>query len=132
MWLLTGDSIAVGLSQHLHPAALIATVGQGSSKGAAAMRSDKHGRVVVSLGVNDDPRQREQFARRVRLVLQGRQCVVWLTMPSHVGFNDELRRIKDKRLRLVSGRVSTVDGIHPTQTGYRTLAVRVRRALSTC
>lgn len=134
MWLLTGDSIAVGLSQVMHPAAVVARVGQGSTQGAAVIRGDSHGRLVVSLGVNDDPHQTSQFARDVRAVVAGRECVVWLTIPTRPAFNRVLRARarSDLRLRLVDARVPTRDGIHPTPAGYRHIAHSIRAALLAC
>jgi hypothetical protein len=133
-WLLTGDSIAVGLSEVMHPARVLATVGQGTTHGAAVAESDGHRRLVVSLGVNDDPHQAQAFRREVHRVLTGRSCVVWLTIPSHPAFNRVLRTERDRhhRLRLVDARVPTRDHVHPTPAGYRQIARSVRRALRAC
>jgi hypothetical protein len=133
-WLLTGDSIAVGLAQHTHPAAQVAKVGQDSTAGARAIRSDSHTRIVVSLGVNDDPRHAHHFRQNVREILTGRECVVWLTIPSHPEFNRVLRteRRRNRRLRLVDADVPMRDHVHPTPGGYRQIADRSRRALRSC
>lgn len=131
MTLLAGDSIAVGLSDWLH-VPVDARVGIGSGAGAARIARRPESRLVVSLGANDDPAQSSRvFERRVRLVLEGRERVVWLTVPSRPRVNAALRRRarRDGRLRLVDGRVPTVDGVHPTRAGYRRLAAKVRRRL---
>lgn len=129
--LLLGDSIALGLAQFLHPRHVDAAVGRGSAVGAVVAQHHGDRTLVVSLGVNDDPRQVAQFRRRVVVVLRGRRRVVWLTMRRHPGFNRVLRRVARarSRLRVVDGLVPTVDGTHPTVGGYRTLAHRITRAL---
>lgn len=131
MWLLTGDSIAVGLGSQLHPDALIATVGQGSGRGAALIRKAPQRRVVVSLGANDSDRD-GRFRARVASVLRGRDCVVWLAIPEHPRLNRILTGVTDSRLHVVRTHVPRSDGIHPTAAGYKSLAFSVRRALADC
>lgn len=131
MTLLAGDSIAVGLSDYLH-VPVDARVGIGSGAGAARIARRPESRVVVSLGANDDPVQGVRvFERRVRMVLRGRERVVWLTVPSRPRVNRALRRVAaaDERLLLVDGRVPSSDGVHPSGRGYRRLAAKIRRRL---
>lgn len=130
--IVTGDSIAVGLGSHLPEATAVrARVGRESREGLRVIRSLRTHVLVVSLGINDDPAASAVFRRRVRLAIDGRDVVVWLTMRRHPAFNDALRDVArdDHRLCVVSGIVPTVDGTHPTPGGYRTLRLRVRRAL---
>lgn len=135
MFLLGGDSIAVGLSHHMHPAAVVAQVGIGSQAGSERIARRRLRRVVVSLGVNDDPSNVSTFAGSVHRVLRRRDCVVWLKVRGHDRFNAKLKAIRsrDGRLHLVRiAGVATVDGIHPTQHGYRLIAQRTRRQLRAC
>lgn len=134
--LLAGDSIALGLAAYLHATKVDAVVGRGSQAGVEAIAHDFAKRAVVDLGVNDDPRApfAKAFVKRIPLVLDGRECVVWLTMRRHPAFNAALRNaaLRDRRLVVVDGIVPTVDGTHPTVPGDRTLAARIRRALRRC
>lgn len=131
--IVTGDSIALGLAPYLH-APVVARVGIGSRAGTAMIRRIHARDLVVDLGVNDDQHAVSLFARRIHLVLEGRRCVVWLTMRHHRWFNSDLRLVArhDDRLRVISGIVPTVDGTHPTASGYRVLAGRVRIARAGC
>jgi lysophospholipase L1-like esterase len=126
--IVAGDSIALGLAPYLHLQP-VAKVGIGSQRGTAMILPNKDKRLVINLGTNDAP-QSPRFRQRVELILQGRKQVVWLTIRGHSRYNRILRSIasKDYRLKVVNGLVPTVDGIHPTSRGYRSLALRIRHA----
>lgn len=128
MLAVTGDSIALGLSAYLRPRPAIveATVGIGSA--AAAPRIPRAGRLVVSLGVNDDDRYGlPAFRRAVTLARRRSSCALWLTVRHHPRHDRVLRatarRFSDFVL-VPATDVPTVDGIHPTPEGYRVLARR--------
>jgi hypothetical protein len=127
--LVAGDSLAVGVAPHVHRARVDAAVGRGSAEGVRRIRNHGDRVLIVSLGVNDPPSAGQSFRQRVRLVLEGRECVAWITIPSRPELTAVLRTEanRDRRLRLVSMTgIALADGVHPTS--YRTLAGRAVRA----
>ena len=134
-FLLAGDSIAVGLQLYgLRPNSSAVRVGRRTAQGAAIIAKRPEKRVVVSLGTNDDPGDTKMFRASIKRVLNGRSCVIWLTLPRHKAFNDILRQEdrRYKRLHRVNAAVPTSDGIHPTVAGYKAINTKVRKKLKTC
>jgi lysophospholipase L1-like esterase len=125
MSLLTGDSLAVGISAFLH-VPVDARVGRTSRQGLVHIQHSDASVLYVSLGAND-PDDPTPFRRRVRLALQGRRCVAWVQVPRRPRLNRVLATTKGVRVVRLTG-IHRGDGVHPDGAGYRLLAKRLRRA----
>lgn len=126
MTLLSGDSLAVGLAAYIHHVKVDVKVGRRSAEGAAHIRRYKDSIIYVSLGANDSDYDK-RFAQRVKLIVAGRKCVAWLSVPKRPHLNYILSH--NKRVHLVSGAgVMRSDGIHPGPQGYKVLANRMINA----
>lgn len=82
--------------------------------------------LYVSLGAND-PDDPAPFRRRVELIVRGRACVAWLSIPHRPRLNRVLASTPGVTVVPLRG-VHRTDGIHPDRAGYRLLASRFRRA----
>ena len=127
--LVIGDSIAVGVGQQLPECRTEAKVGINSYRLLAEMGADKRAdRVVISLGANDDA-----LARTLDNLTAVRKSVhptvVYWLMPS--GSQRARAAVRAVASQYHDRVIDTApyagqDGLHPTGTGYRTLATMMR------
>jgi lysophospholipase L1-like esterase len=127
--LVIGDSIAVGVGQQLPECRTEARKGITSHQFMAETRPDKRAdRIVISLGANDDAAARTlDNLTELRRSVQA-SVVYWLIPAAS-------QRVR-AAVRTVAGRygdriIDTApfagqDGLHPTGSGYRKLAMMTR------
>ena len=127
--LVIGDSIAVGVGQHLTECRTEARVGITSEQFVHELLSPQNAdTVVISLGVNDGP---SPFTidnlRRVRETVRGRK-VYWLLPPNHAYARTAIRSVAARfGDRLIDcAPEAGPDGLHPTGAGYRALGAQIR------
>lgn len=126
---LIGDSIAVGLKQHL-PCVLEAKVGRSSHHQAVIIKPIIAGTVIISLGSNDvgDSLAIKSLIRHLRVVRRNIDAdkVIWV-LPYHNQPHEAIRRVAaengDGLLDLINFR--TNDGVHPRS--YREVANELRK-----
>jgi lysophospholipase L1-like esterase len=158
---VNGDSLAVGTKPYLQAGLPGWRVRQSTAvsrhayEGAAVMRAQgrRLPRVIhVSLGTNDDPRNRSGFRAAIEEVMAvagPRRCVVWANIvrpavagASYDGYNRvlrrEARRLRNLRMvdwaRMVRENPDWLadDGVHVSADGYRARATAVARSVTRC
>lgn len=122
-----GDSLAVGVAQHLAPVWVRAAEGERldwCAGQAAAADWSGVGRLVVSCGVNDRGLAEGDYRSAVAAVLEQVPAgveVVWVDAPSVPSLSSALGASGVRVLPVDPG----TDGVHPTVDGYRALARQV-------
>lgn len=131
-----GDSLAVGIRPYVHVRHFDAQVGRSTEVGVRRLLARRvSGRIVLlSLGTNDFYRPSRWFAGEIRRVKRAvdNGCVVWAVTPNSKRLNRVLWRAAGPRFRVIHHVAPGPDGIHPTLSGYKTLAFRYRRAARRC
>lgn len=130
--LVIGDSIAVGVGQYLPECHTEARVGITSRQFIHTLLSPREaGRVVISLGVNDDPAA--STARNLRMVRENERgaTVYWLLPANHEYARVAIRLVAAEFGDRVIDTAPQVgrDGLHPTGSGYRVLAKLIDNAV---
>jgi lysophospholipase L1-like esterase len=128
--LVIGDSIAVGLGQHLPECRTEAKVGISSHQLVTHLNSEKHAdRVVISLGANDgDSAGTQENLTDLRKSVHAK-VVYWLlpaaTRHARSAVQTVAARYGDRIIDTAP--FAGPDGLHPTGTGYRKLAVMMKQ-----
>jgi hypothetical protein len=126
-----GDSIAVGVGHFMPECRTEARVGITSKRFVQELRSAPEAeQVVISLGVNDGPTMHTQANLEIlRRTVRARH-VFWLLPAGHEPARTAIRAVANRfGDRLIdTAPFAGSDGLHPTGTGYRTLATVARTA----
>lgn len=95
MALLTGDSVAVGLAAYIHHVKVDARSGRRTGEGVAHIRKYPDDTLYVSLGGQDSQSFNgvRLFRKRAKLVVGGRKCVAWITIPERPKLNRVLQAL---------------------------------------
>ncbi len=127
--LVIGDSIAVGVGRHLPECHTEARVGISSHQLITQFGSAKAAdRVVISLGANDGTAARTfDNLTRLRKSVHAR-VVYWLIPAASQHARSAVRQVAARHGDRVidTAPFAGPDGLHPTNRGYRTLAIKTR------
>jgi len=124
--LVLGDSIAVGVAQHLPECQVIAKVGLSSSQVLAAVKAVSNDVTIISVGSND-PRNPE-LLRNIRALRAkiNAKYVIWL-LPYDGSASGAVRQVagshRDYLIDLKN--FASGDGVHPKN--YKSIAMEIRK-----
>lgn len=124
--LVLGDSIAVGVAQHLPECQVIAKVGLTSSQVLASVKAVSNDVTIISVGSND-PRNPE-LLRNIRALRAkiNAKYVIWL-LPYDGGASDAVSYVagsnRDYMINL--NNFASGDGVHPKN--YKSVAMEIRK-----
>ena len=124
--LVLGDSIAVGVAQHLPECQVIAKIGRSSSQVLASVKAVSNDVTVISVGSND-PRNPE-LLRNIRALRAkiNAKYVIWL-LPYDDSASGAVRHVagshRDYLIDLKN--FASADGVHPKN--YKSIAMEIRK-----
>lgn len=118
--LILGDSIAVGISQHMQECHVEAKVGISASEFGKKFKYDVETKtVIISLGSNPQPKHLRLSLEQIRSKVHA-QNVIWV-IPKKDDTPKEIAELHGDKYVTIDG---TVDGIHPTSYQYLTRKIR--------
>jgi len=128
--LVLGDSIAVGVGQHLKHCVVDARVGISSRSFIKSHKIIPANSTIISLGSNDSAKT-DSFLYLLSLRSNIKsKCVVWILPANIMLKTEDIKKIAEENGDIVlSIPFVNKDGIHPTSQGYKQLAREIGEIL---